>query len=142
MNIWERWAPNNQKLQIISTSFVSASKQTIYLQKLLDVDCVVPFVGFVDAPLFQRAIDAAHGEANHVENVEQGQDTEIRPPIFIPLQAHQLGHWSQVQDPPCLKGAKWPLLSILSREEIKDSQKQMTLKGRERSTQTGPLGPS
>lgn len=63
-----------------------------YLQHFLDIDCVVPAAGSVACARFQRPVDAAHGEADHVEDVEQGQEAEIGTTIHVPLQAHQLLH--------------------------------------------------
>lgn len=39
-------------------------------------------------------MDAAHGEADHVEHIQGPQDAEVGPPVLPPLEVHQLLHQS------------------------------------------------
>lgn len=52
----------------------------------------------IAATKLEGAVDAAHGEAAHVEHIQGTQNAEVRPPIFPPLEAHQLLHWGLFQD--------------------------------------------
>ena len=46
----------------------------------------------------ERTVDAAHGEADHIEHIQGSQDAEVRPPVLPPLEVHQLRHWGLLQD--------------------------------------------
>lgn len=46
----------------------------------------------------ERTVDAAHGEADHIEHIQGSQDAEVRPPVLPPLEVHQLLHWGLLQD--------------------------------------------
>lgn len=41
----------------------------------------------------ERTVNTACGEADHVKDVQSAQEAEVRLPILLPLQAHQLFHW-------------------------------------------------
>ena len=46
----------------------------------------------------EGAVDAARGEADHVEQVQGAQQAEVGLPVSLPLEAHQLLHRRLFQD--------------------------------------------
>lgn len=67
-------------------------------------DSVISGVCAVDTTELEGAVDAAHGEAGHVEHIQGTQQAEVPPPVFLPLEAHQLPYRGLFQD---LASLRW-----------------------------------
>lgn len=69
-----------------------------HLKELLLQEGVVPGIGAVTDPGLEGAVDTAHGKADDVQHIDGSQHAEVRPPIPLPLEAHQLFHGCLVQN--------------------------------------------
>lgn len=67
-----------------------------HLKWLLLTEGAVPGVGFIVSPGLEGAVHTAHGEADDVQQVRGCQHTEVRPPVSLPLEGHQLLYWRLV----------------------------------------------
>lgn len=68
-------------------------------------------MGAAAGPGLEGAVDAAHGEAGDVQEVDGAQHTEVWLPVSLPLEAHQLLHGGLVQD---LASLRWGNRAISS----------------------------
>lgn len=81
----------------MGTPLPSLSEKS-YLEQFLLEDGDVSGTCAVATPGLEGAVDAAHGEADHVEHIQGAQDAEVRPPVPPPFEAHQLLYWCLFQD--------------------------------------------
>lgn len=77
---------------------MKGTRRIRYPQQFLHIYIIVSLICFGVVLKFQRSVNAADGEADHVEHIGHSEDTETATSIFIPLQTHQLSNRSKIKD--------------------------------------------